>query len=690
VTVKRLELTRAVMRWLLLAVALAARAVAAAPTAPSANLKSPNIILITLDTTRADRMGFLGSPRGLTPNLDALAKESAVFTRAYAQVPLTPPSHASILTGTYPQFHQLNAMQTPLAADLPYAPEILRAHGYSTAAFLASIVLEAKVPYAPGFDLGFQTFDADFRNGNPGENRYLTVQHRGDVVVAHALAWLDKHPKGPFFMWVHLYDAHDPYDPPEPYKSRYASAPYDGAIAYEDAVVGKLLRQLKVRGLYDGAIMAVMADHGESLGAHGEDAHGFFLYDETIHVPLLIKLPHASGGGNRIENQVELVDVLPTLLQECGIEIPKPVQGESLLPLMKMKHGAAEGKTTGEAWRDHAAYAQSEYGRDEYGWSDERALRTGKYLYIQVPRRELYDRAADPAAEHNLALTSAAVADTMASQLDAFLQKTSNKGEAPKTAVDPEAQEKLGALGYMASARDVAQRSAADQTADQGADPKDKIEIGNMVHRAQLLQEQMHYDEAIALVEQAIGKEQSLRLYPLLGHWMMLNHDYQNAVPILRKALEFVPDSVVTRYQLARALMDTKDYDGAIPELDNLVTKMPAFVKAHDLLEMAYARTNRLSDAIQECKTVLGYKPEDYESYMMLGYALPKTGDTQGGVAALKKAALLQPKEPLPHLWLADLYDQLGQKATAERERAEVKRLAANVKPSAKTGSPPQ
>jgi arylsulfatase A-like enzyme/cytochrome c-type biogenesis protein CcmH/NrfG len=680
VAAKRFEMTMAVNRWLLFVMALVASAMAAPPKAPSSKPKSPNIILITLDTTRADRMGFLGSARGLTPNLDALAKQSAVFTRAYAQAPLTPPSHATILTGTYPQFHQVNAMQTPLAADLPYAPQILRANGYSTAAIIGSIVLEAKAPYAPGFDRGFQTYDADFRNGNPGEDRYRTVQRRGDVVVAHALAWLDQHPRGPFFLWVHLYDAHDPYDPPEPYKSRYASEPYDGGIAYEDAVVGKLLRQLKLRGLYDGAVLAVMADHGESLGAHGEDAHGFFLYDETIHVPLLIKLPNASGGGNSVENQVELVDVLPTLLQECGIEIPKQVQGESLLPLMK--RGAAEGTPTAEAWRERTAYAQSEYPRDEYGWSDERALRTGKYLYIQVPRRELYDRAADPKAERNLASTSPAVADTLANQLEAFRQKTSNKGEAPKATLDPGAQDALGALGYLASGRDVAKESPADQTAD----PKDKIEIGNMVHRAQALQAGMHYDEAIALLEQAIAKEPGLRLYPMLGHWLMLKQDYQNAVPVLRKALEFVPDSEVTRFQLARALMDIKDYDGAIPELENLVAKQPSFVKAHAFLGMAYARTNRLPDAIQECKIVLGYDPGDYESYMLLGYALPRTGDPQGAVVALRKAASIQPKVPLPHVWLADIYDQLGQEANAQRERLEAKRLAANASPGAKPG----
>src|ERR1700691_4831865 len=331
-----------------------------------------NVILITLDTTRADRMGFLGSKRGLTPNLDALAAQSAVFTRAYAQAPLTPTSHASILTGTYPQFHQVGSFRIPLAADLPYAPEILQAHGYRTAAFVGSIVLEPSPSYAPGFDRGFQTYDAGF---SPGDDRYSTVQRRGEEVVAHALAWLNKHPKGPFFIWVHLYDAHDPYDPPEPYKTRYASALYDGGIAYEDAAVGKLMLQLKLRGLYEGAVMAVTADHGESLGAHGEDTHGIFLYDETIQVPLLIKLPiklHANAAGTRIDNRVELVDILPTLLQEVRIEIPKAVQGESLLALIQMKM-KAEGDPAVEAWRDGAGYAQSDVPRIEFGWSAEQS-----------------------------------------------------------------------------------------------------------------------------------------------------------------------------------------------------------------------------------------------------------------------------------------------------------------------------
>lgn len=640
------------------------RSVAAPP-------RVPNIILITLDTTRADRMGFLGSQRGLTPNLDILARDSAIFTRAYAHVPLTPPSHASILTGTYPQFNKVNEMQSPLPADLPYAPEILRAHGYHTAAFVASIVLDATGPFSPGFGRGFETYDAGFHNAGAGEDPYHSIRRRGDEVVTHALAWLAKHRSGPFFVWLHLYDAHDPYDPPDPFKSRYSAEPYDGAIAYEDAAVGKLLRQLKSRGLYESSMIAVMADHGESLGSHGEDTHGIFLYDETIRVPLLIKLPRAVNGGRKIVDRVELVDVLPTLLEEARIAIPKEVQGEPLLASIKAdpKSGAASGES------GRTAYAESDYSRTEYGWSAVRALRSGKYLYIQSPHRELYNETIDPKADDNLAASSVAVADTLEGQLEAFRQRTSSNREVSKTALDPSAQEALNALGYMTSGTNVSNNPGADQ----GADPKDKIEIANMVHRAKVLQDQ-HSDESIALLEQVIAKEPSLWIYPLLGDWLMRKHDFEKAVPVLRRAVEMRPDSEGARFLLGKGLMGARNYAAAIPELEIVVAKAPNMISAHSLLQMAYARMNRLEEAIRECKAVLSYAPNDYESYMMLGYALPRTGDVEGGIAALKKAAALLPRASTPHLLLGNLYERLGQAADAAREHGEAKRLQEGAK----------
>ena len=616
-------------------------------------------------------MGFLGSRRGLTPNLDGLARQSVLFSRAYAQVPLTPPSHATILTGTYPQFHQVNDMQTPLASDLPYAPEILRAHGYRTAAFVGSIVLEPHPPYAPGFDRGFETYDAGFHNEGLGEDRHRTVQRRGTEVVARALAWLSKHPKGPFFVWIHLYDAHDPYDPPEPYNSRYASAPYDGGIAYEDAAVGKLLRQLKLRGLYDSLVIAVTADHGESLGAHGEETHGVFLYDETMHVPLVIRLPHGVAAGKQIENRVELVDIAPTLLQEAGITIPAEMQGRSLLSLMSTSK--APNNVASGSWQERPAYSQSEYPH-HFGWSALRALRSDKYLFIQAPRRELYDESADPKAERNLSSSATAVSDTLASQMENFRQKTSNTREAPKPFLDPAAQAGLGALGYMAS-----DNSSSKTDTDGGIDPKDKIEIANMIHRAEVLQQDMHPDESIALLEKIIADNPTAAFYTKLGSWLMRKQDFNKAVSALRKAVKMDPDSTATRFMLGKSLLATQDYAAAIPELENLISKIPNAIDAHSFLELAYAQTNRLPEAIRECKIVLAYDPEDAGSYMILGQSLARLGDPESGVAALKRATVLQPDNPMAHLWLAEIYDQIGKKSDASRERAEALRLGADT-----------
>ena len=677
-----------VIRHLCLVVALTAGALAA-PQAPAAHAharpklpghpKPPNIVLITLDTTRADRMGFLGSQRGLTPNLDALAAQSAIFTRAYSQAPLTPTSHATILTGTYPQFHQVSDFGRPLADDIPFLPQILHSHGYHTAAFVGAAVLDPSPTGLKGFDRGFDFYDAGFFHEGAGEDRYHTVERRGGEVVAHALAWLAKHPNGPFFMWVHLFDPHDPYDPPEPFKSRYASQPYDGEIAYADSAVGKFLAQLKARGLYDGALIAVMADHGESLGAHGEDTHGVFLYDETIHVPLVIKLPKAGPSSKRIANPVELVDVAPTLLDGVGIEIPAAMQGESLLGLIK----AAPTESAENAWRDRPAYSESDYPHDAFQWSALQSLRAGKYLYVQAPRRELYDEAADPAAAHNLAGESTAVADTLASRLTALREKTTNQREAPKAEMGPAAQERLAALGYLAS-----NGTANAGRNSEGADPKDKIEISNIVHRATSFRERGRFQEAADALEQAISMEPGLPgLYSKLADNLVDLHQYEKAVPVLRKVVQLTPDSPRARFNLAKGLIKVGDFDEAIPELEFAEAKIPQLVEAHLLAQMVYARTNRVPDAINECRIILQFMPDHYPTYLLLGRLLEVSGDTNGAISSLKKAAALEPTTPDPHEILAEVYDKTGRKADAARERATATRLEKNSKTPAPEGS---
>ena len=241
---------------------------------PSAGAEHSNVILITLDTTRADRMGFLGSKRKLTPNLDALARDGIVFTRAYAQAPLTTPSHATILTGTYPQFHNVNMPYRPMPKSLPFAPAILRGAGYRTAAFVGSIILQARNGQAPGFDRGFDEYNADFHFMHMGEDSYSSNRRRAAEVVARAEKWVEKNDNEPFFLWIHLYDPHAPYDPPQPFAERFRLNPYDGEIAYVDSVLGGFFDRLRAAKLFDDTLIAVMADHGEGLGEHGELYHG--------------------------------------------------------------------------------------------------------------------------------------------------------------------------------------------------------------------------------------------------------------------------------------------------------------------------------------------------------------------------------------------------------------------------------
>ncbi len=659
-----------VLRRLLCLVLLAPVASAATPVR-SKPAAGPNVILITLDTTRADRMGFLGSQRGLTPNLDQLAHQGVVFTRAYSHVPLTPPSHASILTGTYPQFNHVIDFGTVLPENVPYLPEILRTHGYRTAAFVSSLILDPIEGAAPGFDRGFDIYDAGFHVRRLGQDRYKTIERRAGEVVAHALAWLDKHPRGPFFLWVHLYDAHDPYDSPEPFKSRFAAAPYDGEIAYADSAVGTLLTQLRARGLYDGAIIAVMADHGEALGEHGEVAHGVFLYDETMHVPLLFKMPGERSAGKRVDVRVGLVDVLPTILQTVGIDVPKAVQGESLVSMMK----PASGGTEAEVIADRPAYAETDYPRRAFGWSSLRAWRTGKYLFIEAPRKELYDQSVDPQAKHDLSSTATAVTDTLKDQIDEFRQKTASTTAAPKTVVDPLAQEKLNALGYVASDDDVTVRKGVKDT---GADPKDKVDIVNLLHDAILAGEDTRYQDAVPLLEKALAKEPDLPAVIIqLGTALSWLKEYDKALPVLRKAAELRPDNLMTRYELGLALFETGDYEASVPHFQAAIAKSPKWAALHLSLAAAYARMDRMPDAQKELQTTVELDPGNFRANLLLGRMLALQGKPAAGLPNLRKAAKIQPNSVDVHLFLADAYERLGQKANAARERAEAERLKA-------------
>jgi arylsulfatase A-like enzyme/Tfp pilus assembly protein PilF len=633
---------------------------------PAASVVPPNIILITLDTTRADRMGFLGSQRGLTPNLDALAKQSVVFARAYAQVPLTTPSHAALLTGTYPQFSRIEDLGAPLRPEIPYLPDLLHHHGYHTAAFLGAYILDPAVT-APGFQRGFDLYDANFHGRKPGEDRYKSVQRRAEDVANRALGWLSRHQQRPFFIWLHFYDAHDPYDPPEPFKTHYASFPYDGGIAYTDSIVGSLMEVLRKHGLYQDSVIAIAADHGEAFGEHGEERHGIFLYDETIHVPLLLKLPAGRLGGKRIEERVALAEVAPTLLEAAGIAAPAAMQAHSLFPFMDAAKSAAvdQGKTP-----ERPVYSETNYAHRAFGWSELRSWRTGKYLYVQAPKRELYDQSSDPDADHNLAPAAKAVADTLDSQLTDFQQKTSSAQTEP-TKLDPTQAEKLRALGYLTS-----DNAGTNSSEKEAVDPKDKIEIANEFHRSLVDLEGDHYDEAIA------GLREVLRLAPdtasaylELGRALVHVRQYEEALPVLRTAAEKNPNSGMAHYELGLALIKNGQWEAALPEMQAAVVCNSNSAQLHFYAGAVHLRLKHIPEATAEFEDALKIDPDHYLVNLKYGEMLFREGNATAALPKAVRAAKVDPKSAEAHAFLADVYQQLGQPQNASRERAKAAQL---------------
>jgi arylsulfatase A-like enzyme/Flp pilus assembly protein TadD len=639
-----------------------------AASAPSTSAKPPNIILITLDTTRADRVGFLGSQRGLTPNLDVLAKQSVVFTRAYAQVPLTTPSHAVLLTGSYPQYNHVDDLAEPLRPEFPYLPDLLHHNGYHTAAFVGSIVLDPESGAAPGFDRGFDVYDANFHNSKPGEDRYQSLERRAEDVANHAMGWLSHHQETPFFMWLHFYDPHEPYDPPEPFKTHYASEPYDGEIAYTDSVVGSVLEVLQRHGLYQNTVIAVAADHGEAFGEHGEKSHGIFLYDETIHVPLLLKLPGEKLAGERVEARVALADVAPSLLQTARIPIPSTMQGQSLLPLMNAPKsaGGRESKVP-----DRPIYSETDYAHRAFGWSELRSWRAQKYLYVQAPKRELYDQSSDPDALKNLATTAKAVADTLDGQLSTFRKKTSGAAVEPAE-IDPAREEKLRALGYLGS------DSGSSNSSEKALiDPKDKIAFANKLHQSLFDLEADRYEAALAglhdLTEQYSSDVGTA--YVEFGRALIHREEYQEAIPFLRTAVEKMPDSSTAHYGLGLALAKTGQWEAALPEMQAAVEHKPTSAQLHYYLALVHTRLKQVPEASTQYEKALELDPDHFQANLRYGRLLFLEGHPEAALPKLSRAAKVDPNSAEAHAFLADAYQQLGQAENASRERTKAAQL---------------
>ena len=488
----------------------------------------------------------------------------------------------------------------------------------------------------------------------------------------------------------HLYDGHDPYEPPPPYSVRFAESPYDGEIAYADSCVGKLLSGVRARNLYKGATIMVMADHGESLGAHGEQTHGIFLYDETIHVPLLLKLPEDRLATRRILSRVGLVDVAPTLLEIAGIAIPRHVQGESLMPMIRRFSGdGGRGKLNADsrnsASPDPPVYSETDYPNRVFGWSSLLALRAGKYLFIQAPRRELYDEDVDPGDLHNMAGLSPAISDTLSVQLNDLQHRALGARAADSTKnLNAEQTKTLGALGYVANA------SADPEPAPrvEGADPKDKIEIANLMHSAMLDVEDGQYETAAPLLEKVLAEQPEMPVAQLqLGTAYSRTRKFEKAIPLLKLAVQehpgFHPSEnflFIAHYELGLATFAAGDHQAAIPEFEFIVAHAPRSADAHFSLASVYAQAGRLADAMTQLQTALQLNPDHYSANLLRGRLLSQQGNAEAALPNLKKAAEVDPSSVEAHLFLADAYDQMNQATQAQHERSVANHLKASAR----------
>jgi choline-sulfatase len=615
-----------------------------------------NLLLVTLDTTRADRIHAYGFDDVETPSLDRLAREGVLFEQAVSPAPLTLPAHSSIFTGTFPPAHGvrdnggffLGDRQTTLA-------ERLRSRGFATGGFVGAYVLDHKW----GIAQGFQTYFDDFNLSTYQSRSLGSVDRPGNEVADRALTWLDAVGSTRFFGWVHFYDAHSPYDPPEPFKSRYAGHPYVGEIAFVDSQVGRLLAYLDAHRLTDRTVVVVMGDHGESLGEHGEGTHGFFVYQATTHVPLLIRAPYDAMAGRRVADTVRSIDILPTALELLGVNTSEHLEGTSVVPLMT---GAKKALGL-------AAYSEAIYPRFHFGWSDLRALTSGRYKFVAAPRPELYDLQQDPGESHNLYRERQALGDRMNRELIALEQRISAEA-APKAAVevDPDARERLAALGYVGTL-------AAARTPDRAglADPKDKIQLFNLMTRAgETARHDAQSDEGLHALERVVADDPKV-----IDAWFMLGNEYyrrrqfMRAIDQFTRALELKPDYDLAVINMANAYRALGRDQEAMAGYRRFMDLDPKNAQIRYEAAQILIDDGRLEEARQELTQALALEPKLAAARNALGVLALRRGDLTGAEREIRAAIVENPDVRLAHFNLALLAEQQGDlpRAIAEYEQ---------------------
>jgi arylsulfatase A-like enzyme/Tfp pilus assembly protein PilF len=673
-------------------------------------VEKPNVVLVTLDTTRADHLGAYGYAPARTPNLDALARGGVLFTQAASVAPLTQPAHSSILTGMYPTHHGVRVNgNTALSPELKTLAEALAEKGYETAAFIAAFVLDGRW----GLNQGFKVYDDRFDLEKHKHLDLGSVQRPANEVMDSALAWLETPRERPFFAWIHLYDPHTPYEPPEPFLSEYAprglAGLYDGEIAFADQQLGRLVAWLQARGLDSKTIVIVMGDHGEGLGSHGEGTHGYFVYDYTQRVPFLVSTPIAELRGVRVDSQTSAVDLFPTVLALSGIDLTTEVHGRSLLAAMFDPRAESTA----------VAYGESMTPNLQFGWSSLHFLRSPRYKLIKAPRPELYDLSTDPGEQTNVFAQRPEVARDLMDKLDRLMERTSRGAPAPESAnLDKETLERLSALGYVGAP--VAARTS--DTTRPLADPKDKLavfsavqqagdlivkddyraaaealesalrheprmpqallmlgtsyaELGRtkearaqfdlvlkddprsvqaLVGMANLLVEEGRIDDVIALCKRTLAlDERNAQAHTLLGEMYAGQKRPREALPHFEKAVEIQPKLTRNRLNLASSLTEVKEYGRAEGLLDGIVREHPRFPLAHFTRGVLLEEQGRLEEARSAYAAEVAAHPEHFKARFNLGKLLFRMGDRAGSLAQMREVVRIAPQQPEGHLFLA-------------------------------------